>query len=620
MSVKKRSKIAKILDQISGISNLHYDEKNNKLFFIKVNPSYKKNRYIKSIIEYSDKNTEEIYKFKKNEKFLGFYKDKFLISKKDKLYISKIKNNAKKSELLSYKNDIKKIISITKNNIIFVSSTDTNEKLTYKYVKDIDFYSNDEEFVKKSNLVKYDISNKTFEKISDSKEIIIDVFFDENIRKILYISKEEGKDYYSYPKLKEYDMDSGIVKTIYSREDFDFEKVFYIKGEIIALGSFNRKYGVNENPEFYIVKENELSKYVDNINSTDNTINSDVRHIENGAYKVIDDTLYFLSTNGDRCKISALQDKMLIKIYDKLSSVEDFVIARDKLYISGFDKGRLEEIYLYENRENTLLTNINKKLDFDIHNFKYKFEDYELDGYVLYPKDFDTNKKYPAILEVHGGPKTAYSNNFIYEMYLLAQNGYIVFYTNPVGSDNFDNDFADIRGKYGGKDYENLKVFFENVIEKVPQIDIYRLGITGGSYGGFMTNWITSHTEIFKAAITQRCISNFVSFYATSDIGYYFAEDQLGSKGFDREKFWEHSPLKYVKNVKTPTLILHSDKDYRCPLEQGIQWYKHLKLNNCDTEMLIFKGDNHNLSRTGTVKNRVERLYQILRWFDKYLK
>ena len=164
------------------------------------------------------------------------------------------------------------------------------------------------------------------------------------------------------------------------------------------------------------------------------------------------------------------------------------------------------------------------------------------------------------------------------------------------------------------------------VTKKYGFIDENRLGVTGGSYGGFMTNWIIGHTDKFKAAVTQRSICNWISDYGTTDIGYYFNEDQIAG-GFNRQfweaewfnKYWDQSPLKYAGNIKTPTLIIHSMEDYRCWLDQALQLYTVLKVRGIPTRLVLFPKENHDLSRRGKPKHRVERLKQIINWFKKYL-
>ena len=205
-------------------------------------------------------------------------------------------------------------------------------------------------------------------------------------------------------------------------------------------------------------------------------------------------------------------------------------------------------------------------------------------------------------------------------MQYWANEGYFVFFCNPVGSDGRGNAFADIRGKYGTIDYKNLMDFTDAVLEKYPQIDKKRIGETGGSYGGFMTNWIVGHTDRFACAATQRSISNWISFYGISDIGTYFSTDQTAGNIYDKlDKMWEQSPLKYVDQVKTPLLFIHSDEDYRCPLSQGLQFYTALADRNHMVRMCVFHGENHELSRSGKPKHRVRRLTEITDWMNRFL-
>ncbi|HZJ99116.1 MAG TPA: prolyl oligopeptidase family serine peptidase, partial [Tissierellaceae bacterium] len=163
--------------------------------------------------------------------------------------------------------------------------------------------------------------------------------------------------------------------------------------------------------------------------------------------------------------------------------------------------------------------------------------------------------------------------------------------------------------------------FTDLVLEKYDFIDKDRLGVTGGSYGGFMTNWIIGHTDRFKAAVSQRSISNWISKFGTTDIGYFFVDDQIRAtpwNGF--EKLWEHSPLKYANKVTTPTLFIHSEEDYRCWLPEGIQMFTSLKYHGVESRLCVFKGENHELSRSGKPKSRIRRLKEMSDWFDRYLK
>jgi dipeptidyl aminopeptidase/acylaminoacyl peptidase len=226
----------------------------------------------------------------------------------------------------------------------------------------------------------------------------------------------------------------------------------------------------------------------------------------------------------------------------------------------------------------------------------------------------------PLILEIHGGPHSLYGNAFFHEFQLLAARGYSVLYTNPRGSKGYGERFcAEIAGCWGELDYQDLMAAMDLIVQR-PDVDTTRLGVAGGSYGGYMTNWIVGHTDRFQAAVTMRCLSNFISFYGTSDIGPWFGERELlGSPRDQLQRYWERSPLAYVENVTTPILILHGEQDLRCPQEQAEQWFVSLRRLGKTAEFVRFPDENHNLSRSGRPDRRVLRLNRIVEWFDRYL-
>jgi dipeptidyl aminopeptidase/acylaminoacyl peptidase len=272
------------------------------------------------------------------------------------------------------------------------------------------------------------------------------------------------------------------------------------------------------------------------------------------------------------------------------------------------------------------LTSLNEKLWSrlqlaDVERMTYKGADgWDVDGFMVKPLGWQEGKKYPLILSVHGGPAGQYGVDWFQEFQVYAARGWAVFYCNPRGSTGYGQKFErGIEGQWGGNDYTDIMNGVEAALQKYPWVDRERIGVTGGSYGGFMTNWIVGHTNIFKAAVTLRSISDFISDEGTRDGAYGHRED-FGGYLFDKfDTYWDRSPLKYARNVRTPILILHSDNDYRVPLEQGEQWFRALQHFGVPSELVIFPRENHNLTRTGEPKHLVESLNWQLYWFERYL-
>ncbi|WP_229776566.1 alpha/beta hydrolase family protein [Deinococcus ruber] len=245
----------------------------------------------------------------------------------------------------------------------------------------------------------------------------------------------------------------------------------------------------------------------------------------------------------------------------------------------------------------------------------------EGEGWVLLPTG---TAPAPALLNIHGGPHTAYGHGFMHEFQLYAAAGYGVCYSNPRGSVGYGQAWSeDIQGRWGSIDMADLLAFFDACLTQLPRLDAARTGVMGGSYGGFMTNWITSQTDRFQVAVTDRSICNLLSFGGTSDIGMRFWDDELGGnfhRRADAAKLWDMSPLQFVEQVRTPTLIIHSLEDLRCPIEQGEQWFAALQLHGVPSRFVRFPEEDHELSRSGRPDRRVRRLQEYLDWVGAYLK
>jgi dipeptidyl aminopeptidase/acylaminoacyl peptidase len=244
----------------------------------------------------------------------------------------------------------------------------------------------------------------------------------------------------------------------------------------------------------------------------------------------------------------------------------------------------------------------------------------DLQGWILLPPHFDPKRKYPSILEIHGGPITQYGKLFMHEFYYLASKGYVVYFSNPRGGRGYGEEHARaIWGAWGTADYADLMAWADFIARK-PYIDIHRMGVTGGSYGGYMTVWIIGHTRRFQAAVTQRCVSNFISEWGSSDINWTFEHEVEAEPPYKEfRKWWEMSPIAHIGNARTPTLVIHNEGDLRCPIEQGEQVFVALKRLGVESEFVRFPDEFHGLSRTGRTDRRIARLNHILRWFDKHL-
>ena len=252
--------------------------------------------------------------------------------------------------------------------------------------------------------------------------------------------------------------------------------------------------------------------------------------------------------------------------------------------------------------------------------FTYKgYDNWDIHGWYMPP--VEKKDKHAAILYVHGGPQVAYGESFFHEMQALSAKGYGVIMINPRGSNTYGQNFVkSILGDYGNHDFDDLMMGVDYILETHPEVDADQLYVSGGSYGGFMTNWIVTHTDRFRAAVTQRSISNWISFYGTSDIGPFFVEKQLLDDIHNPQRLWEMSPVAHAKNAKTPLLVLHGQSDLRCPQEQGEQMYMAMRKNNVPTKMILFPQSSHGLSRQGLPNLRQERLKAITDWFEEYSK
>lgn len=500
------------------------------------------------------------------------------------------------------------------------------EDRDYEIIDEIPFWSNGGGFTnkKRNRLYLYNKTSKKLQAISD--EISNITYFSYKDGKILYVvnrflNKQEQRE-----AIYLYDISKETTELLLPSDEYRVTFAEFFGDAILCALNDTKKYGLNQNPDFYILKDGDLKLFKENDTWLVNTVGSDCRYGSGKNYRVIGEKLYYITTILHDAVLKSLDINGKEEILTKLNgSVDTYVLSGDEIFFIGLRGLRLQEIYHLSGGEEKQLTKFNeeivknKKLSYP-EKFNIKNDGVEIEGWVLKPTDYEEGKNYPAILDIHGGPKTVYGEVFYHEMQVWANMGYFVFFCNPRGGDGRGNEFADIRGKYGTIDYEDLMKFTDEVIKSYPILKD-KVGVTGGSYGGFMTNWIIGHTDRFACAASQRSIANWFSKFGTTDIGYYFNVDQNASSPWDNpEKLWWHSPMKYADKVVTPTLFIHSEEDYRCWLVEGIQMFTSLKYHGVPARLCMFRGENHELSRSGKPKHRVKRLTEITNWFEQFLK
>jgi dipeptidyl aminopeptidase/acylaminoacyl peptidase len=254
--------------------------------------------------------------------------------------------------------------------------------------------------------------------------------------------------------------------------------------------------------------------------------------------------------------------------------------------------------------------------------FRYERDGHQLDGWVMRPFGCKPGERYPALLNIHGGPHTQYGHNFFDEFQAYAGAGYVVIYTNPRGSQGYGEAFTRaVIGDWGGGDFADVMAGLDEALRRYDCIDAARLGVLGGSYGGFLTSWTVGHTTRFAAACSERAVNNAYTLFGTSDIGHSFSEAQSGHLPWENMQWYiDHSPLTYAPDISTPLLIMHSESDLRCPMEQAEQLFVALKKQRKEVVFVRFPDEDHELSRAGKPRHRLERFRILLEWFGKYLQ
>ncbi|HSS44096.1 MAG TPA: S9 family peptidase [Thermoanaerobaculia bacterium] len=300
-----------------------------------------------------------------------------------------------------------------------------------------------------------------------------------------------------------------------------------------------------------------------------------------------------------------------------------------KAALAMADATHIGDVYVLDarTRKLTQLTHVNEALFSQLalsrpEEFWYtSFDGQKINGWILKPPGFDPAKRYPLILEIHGGPHTAYGHTFFHEFQWMAAKGYVVLYTNPRGSTTYGQEFANvIQYRYPGDDYKDLMAGVDEVLRR-GYVDEKRMGVTGGSGGGLLTNWTVTQTDRFAAAVSQRSVGDWSGFWYTADFALFMPFWFHSTPFHDPEEFLARSPVRYAEKIHTPLMLTVGERDERAPPGQGAEaMFRALKAQKKPTALVSFPGETHELSRSGKPSHRIERLEHIVNWFEKYLK
>lgn len=356
---------------------------------------------------------------------------------------------------------------------------------------------------------------------------------------------------------------------------------------------------------------------------------SDVVYGGGRTFQVFEDAVYFIGTWHEKAEIYRAElSGTLTQVTGEGDVIHSFCVTKKGIFYTAQRGMTHQEIYVQDtDGNNRRITGYNEAFDREKNigipeelSYRDRYGN-DIVGYVLHPANEEEGKTYPAILDIHGGPKGAYGAIYYHEMQYWAAKGYYVLFANPSGGTGRGREFGRIIGGGGGSDYEDLMGFVDLALSRFPAIDETRLGVTGGSYGGFMTNWIIGHTDRFAAAASQRSTANNITEAANKDIAPAFLRKKISLNDPDPYgRLWELSPLKYIgKHTVTPTIFLHSMQDYRCYHVEALQMYAALQYLGVPTRLVLFKNEHHGLSKSGHPRNRLRRLSEITRWMDQWL-
>lgn len=430
-----------------------------------------------------------------------------------------------------------------------------------------------------------------------------------------------------------YDIASKTGHTVLEKGTYRISWVGMLGERILFAGTAGKHNSIMENPYFYTLdpETGEIDFYADpGLYIGGLGMGSDCRYGSGTLCKQDGERVYFCAADNGSSPLFVLEeDRETRRLTFAQGSCDCFDVVEGRVAFVGMVGNELQELYMLdpETRKEKRLTSYNLEY-VQTHSVVtpepcgfVNSDGIPVSGWVLKPVNYDPAIRYPAILDIHGGPKAAYGTVYVHEMQVWANMGYFVFFCNPRGSDGHGDAYSRIMGINGSIDYEDILEFVDHVLSRFPAIDPSRIGVTGGSYGGYMTNWIVGHTDRFACAATQRSIGDWLVHEYASDTGYWVTSEMFAPSSIEQaERAWDRSPGKYSINTKTPMLFIHSDQDMRCPLSEAMAAYSGAVRSGATVRMVLFHGENHELSRSGKPSNRVKRLQEITNWMERYLK
>lgn len=505
------------------------------------------------------------------------------------------------------------------------------DELDYHIFEEVPFWGNGRGFIsgKRYALYLYDEKQETLLRITDKYTNVsnVDIQGDE----ILYTSRTYQDVVPVKSALSIYNIKTKKKTTVVKANTLRVDAAAFMDKGIVFAASSLKPWGNNQLSDLYFYDRKTKTYtciYQNGTYAIGDTPMSDVFYGGGKSFLVKNNTLYFMAMKGYHNTVYQLTSQNKVKeVVHFTGAMNGFDTDGKQFVFIGNKPNELNVLYRYTNGKLKACKVFNEQFMKTKYIAKCEYvpfvnkDGYQVDGWVLKPKDYSPKKKYPGLLEIHGGPRAAYSDVFFHEMQTFASQGYFVFFCNPRGSEGYGEEFADLRGKYGTIDFQDLMAFTDHVLKKYPAINEKKLGTLGGSYGGFMCNWIEGNTDRFQAIASQRSVSNWVADFGASEIGITFDSNEMQATPWtDMQKMWDQSPLKYACNGKTPILFIHSLEDYNCPLDQGLEMFSAMKYFHVPSKMVLFEKENHSLSRTGRPKHRIRRLKEMHDWFELYIK